>query len=222
MNPKRTRQAALLLAAALFVAAPGFSFDLPLSGEAVREAYFLGQRHDGSSGRILENYTKHLPPPKSGPYISSVTFFTPFAQLLQFCDRYFANYSAQQAQLDHRGQPDFVKILIQIQLTDSYGRLMIDPVHERSGSPPLLIPRPYDFWKDFHVLVSSENQPLAPSSFRGTPKSMCGRRGPCILTGATLEFEFPGSVFASDSATVQVLPPEGEPISVSFDLTRLR
>jgi hypothetical protein len=222
MNPKRTRQAASLLAAALFVTAPGFSFDLPLSSESVREAYFLGQRHDGSSGRLLENYTKHLPPPDSGPYISSIAFFTPFAQLVQFCDRYVGNYTAQQALLDHRGQEELVKITVEIYLTASYGALIPNPAGSQSGSSPALIPRPYDFWRDFRVQVHNGNQIVSPSISGGHLLYRCGRFGHCRPMGAALELEFPANDFTSDSVTVQVIPPEGDSVSVDFDLIRLR
>jgi hypothetical protein len=216
------RSVASIFAAALLLTPFSFAFDTPLSDQSVREAYFLGQRHDGTSGRILENYTKHLPPPKSGPYISSVTFFTPFAQLVQLCDRYIGNYSAQQAQLDHRGQEELVDIVVEVQLTNSYGAFLANTADSRSGPPQGLVRRPYDFWKDFQVQAFSGNQPLTPSRLRGIPRSSCGRRGPCTLTGATLEFEFPGSAFTSDSATIQVVPPEGPEVSVSFDLSRFR
>jgi hypothetical protein len=222
MNPKRTRQAASLLAAALFVTAPAFSFDLPLSSESVREAYFLGQRHDGSSGRLLENYMKHLPPPKSGPYISSVTFFTPFAQLVQFCDRYIGNYSAQQARLDHLNQEESVKITVEIYLTNSYGALIANPTASRSSSSPALIPRPYDFWRDFRVQVYDGNKIVSPSASGGHGLYRCGRYGPCRPMGAAIDLEFPANAFTSDSVTVQVIPPEGDSVSVDFDLTRLR
>src|SRR2546422_8169770 len=33
---------------------------------------------------------------------------------------------------------------------------------------------------------------------------------PCFLMGATLEFDFPADAFISDSATVQIDPPEGD------------
>jgi hypothetical protein len=34
--------------------------------------------------------------------------------------------------------------------------------------------------------------------------------------------EFPADAFTSDTSTIQVTPPEGDPVSVDFDLTRLR
>lgn len=211
-----------LFLALLVLASSTSAFDSPLSDTAVREAYFLGQRHDGSLARLLEKYTKHLQPPKLGPHISSISFFTPFAQLAVFSDRFIGNYSAQQAQLDHRRQQEFVKILVRIQLTASYGAFVNDPAQTGKHSPPLLIRRSYDFWKDFRVQVSSGNQPLEPSTSRGKPDVICGRGGSCTLTGATLELEFPASLFASDSATIQVTPPEGDQVSADFDPSRIR
>jgi hypothetical protein len=40
--------------------------------------------------------------------------------------------------------------------------------------------------------------------------------------GAALELEFPAETFTSDSATIQIRPPESDPVSAVFDLTRLR
>jgi len=83
-----------------------FAFDTPLSDQAVREAYFLGQRHDESLARFLDKYTRVLPPPKTGPHIFAVTFFTPFALVAQLSSEHSTGYSAQQAALDHRGQQE--------------------------------------------------------------------------------------------------------------------
>jgi hypothetical protein len=214
---------ASVLVAALLLAPSSLAFDSPLSDQAVREAYFLGQRHDGSVPRLLDKYTKHLQPPKTGPYISSVAFFTPFVQLAQFSDGYIGNYSAQQARLDHPVQQEFVKVIIHIQLTDSYSRFVNNPAPRTSGSSPTLIPRPYDFWKDFRVQLFSGNQLLQPFTFQGTPDSICGRHGgSCILTGATIKIELPAESFTSDSATVQVIPPEGDSVSAEFNLITLR
>ena len=68
----------VLVTAVLLSAQTAFAFESPLSDESVREAYFLGQRHDDSLERLLEKYTHPLPPPETGPYISSIMFLTPF------------------------------------------------------------------------------------------------------------------------------------------------
>jgi len=207
---------------AICVTLPASAFDVPLSDEAVRDAYFLGQRHDGTFPAILGKYVRNLPLPKSGPYISSVTFLTPFIQLVEHSDAYIGNYSAQKALLEHRGQEEFVLIFVEIQLTDTYGRLIPPPPNWRSRSPDAWVPRPSDFWRDFHVQIYNAAQPLTPYDFHGHPTFGCARRGPCILTGATLEFDFRADSFTSDSATIQVIPPEGDPVSVDFDLIHLR
>src|SRR5258708_25589062 len=146
--------------AATLLTPSSFAFDTPLSDQAVREAYFLGQRRDETMATFLNKYTKFFPPPKTGPDIASVTFFTPFALLVQQSSHHTSGYSAQQAALDHRDQGEFVRIVVQIQLTDSYGPFIARPTGSRSGSPTVLAPRPYDFWKNFDVQFSSEDQKL--------------------------------------------------------------
>ena len=63
---------------------------------------------------------------------------------------------------------------------------------------------------------------LSPSHSGGRPLSRCGRTGTCTTIGAAVDLEFPAVAFTSDFLTVQVIPPEGDPVSVDFDLTRLR
>jgi hypothetical protein len=198
------------------------AFDTPLSDQAVREAYFLGQRRDDTMATFLNKYTKYLEAPKTGPDIASVTFFTPFALLVQQSSEHSSGYSAQQAALDHRDQGEFVRIIVQIQLTASYASFIVRPTGKRSGSPNGFVPRPYDFWKDFDVQVSSKDQKLKPFSSSGHPNLICSDDGGCEVTGATLQFDFSAEDFSSGSATIDVDPPEGDPVSIDFDLDHLR
>lgn len=85
--PPAVRSSLALLASALLLSTPAFAYDTPLSEQAVREAYFLGQRRDESMFDFLSKYTKLLPAPKTGPHISSVTFLTPFALLVEYSSR---------------------------------------------------------------------------------------------------------------------------------------
>jgi len=215
------RPIAAVLVALVLLIPSSFAFDTPLSDEAVREAYFLGQRHDDTVATFLNKYTKYLESPKTGPDIASVTVFTPFALLVQQSSQHTSGYSAQQAALDHRDQPEFIRIIVQIQLTDSYGPYIVRPTGTRSGSPKGFVPRPYDFWKDFDVQVSSKDKNLEPFSSSGQPLLLCDEGG-CTLTGATLQFDFSAEDFPSGSATIEVYPPEGDPLSIDFDLYHLR
>jgi len=220
----RTRLSSLscLLVTILLLPAPSFSMDTPLSDEAVREAYFLGQHHDQTLANFVAKYTTSLPMPKTGPDIASITLLTPFALLAQESSQRTMNYSAQQAEEDHHNQQEIVRIVIQIQLTETYGALIPAPTGSGSGSPTGFIQRSPDFWKDFDVQVLDKDRALIPLSSTGDSVYSCGSDGACILSGATLQFDFPASAFKSDSPTVQVTPPEGDPVSVDFDLTRLR
>ena len=60
-----------IVAALLMLAQPIFAFQSPLSDESVREAYFLGQRRDGTLEPLIEKSKRRFPEPKNGPYISS-------------------------------------------------------------------------------------------------------------------------------------------------------
>src|SRR5260370_10819423 len=145
---------------------------------------------------------------------SSISFLTPFAQFAQFSSNYVGNYSAQQALLDHRGQPEFVKITVEIYLTNSYGALIPNPAATRFSSSPPLIPRPYEFWRDFRVQVSYARHILSPSDSERRPLYRSGRYGPCRPRGAAIDFEFPASPFASHSATVEAIPHQRHTVSV--------
>jgi len=214
------RSSLALALAALLVCPPVLAFDTSLSDQTVREAYFLGQRHDESMARLLSRYTKYLPPPESGPHIFSVTFLTPFALLVRQSSR-ASGSSAQQAEKDHRANDEIVAIRVEILLTPSYGSLFAAPTSSRSGSPLGYRFRSPGFWRDFSIHVFDGENVLTPVAFSGEPNYLCGEGG-CVLTGATIHLQFPAGLFTSDSATIQVSPPEGDPVSVDFDLTSLR
>ncbi len=218
----RLRHAVAPTLAVLLLVQPLLAFDTPLSEQAVREAYFLGQRRDETMARTLDKYKLYLDRPETGPYIASVIFFTPFALAVQSSSQHVAGYSAQQAQIDHRAQKESVKIIVEIQLTDSYSSLIVRPTGPRSDSPTGFARRPYDFWKNFDVHVSAADKTIAPFSSHGEPTTFCTQDA-CDLTGALITLELAADAFDSaTTASVLVTPPEGEPVQVDFDLTSLR
>lgn len=226
MHSLSARSFAVLGTAILLLTPSSFAFDSPLSDTAVREAYFLGQRRDETMARALDKYTKHLPVPKSGPQIASVTFLTPFANIVQSSYEHTMGYSAQQAAIDHRKGKESVKVIVQIVLTDSYPAVIVRPTGADSGSSLGYMLRPYDFWKNIAVQVFNSDradaQVLEPFTSSGEPTYFCGADYSCALSGATMYFEFPAAAFSSGSAIVQIDPPEGERVSAHFDLSTLR
>jgi hypothetical protein len=218
--PPALRSFLALFTAGLVLSAPVLAFNTPLSDQAVREAYFLGQRRDESMYAFLNKYTKLLPSPKTGPHISSVTFFTPFALLVQYSSRQ-SDYSAQRAALDHKAHDEIVEIQVEIQLTPSYGAIITVPTHSRSGSPTAIQQRSPEFWRAFKYRIFDGDEEITTEDISGEPQYSCSEGG-CILTGAIVYFQFPASAFKSDSTSVEVTPREGDPVSVDFDLSSLR
>jgi len=205
----RPRFLSCVLAAGLVIPSPAAAFDTPLSDTAVREAYFLGQRRGEAMAKFLEKYTKHPPPPKSGPYVSSIAFFTPYALVAQLSSR-STNYSAQQAEIDHRDLGEYVEVVVQFEY--------MDPNATQSANGTFRVTA---FWKDYDFQILDGEDVLRPFTSSAEPNYICSEDGGCLVTGATLTFDL-APEFASDTATVRVTPPEGDPLSVDFDLSALR
>src|SRR5579872_104368 len=109
----------LFLSVAL-LAPCSLAFDTPLSPEAVRDAYFLGQHNDQSTLSFFSQYVKSLPAPDKGAYISEVEIYTPYAQIIEASRRRTGSYTAQQAELDYRRHHDKLYVRIRINFTDTY------------------------------------------------------------------------------------------------------
>jgi hypothetical protein len=210
-----------LLVTSLLCTQSLLAFQTPLSEEAVRDAYFLGQHHDESVIRALEKYTQYFPIPDYGPQIISVTYLTPFAQAVLASNNHVGNYSAQQAQIDHRGQTETLQIQVAIRFTDSYAALIPSSTAPSQGSQPILVPRPSDFWRDFSVSAYDGDTSLEPISQDGRPDYNCNRFS-CFLVGATILLDFPADAFLNQDVTIQVDPPQGEQFVTSLDLSSLR
>ena len=212
---------AVTLTSLLLLAPSSSAFDTPLSDTAVREAYFLGQRHDDSLPKLMDKYVLYLQPPKTGPYIQSVSFLTPYILTAIYSSQQVSIYSAQQAQLDHLKNPEVVRVTAQILLTDAYGPYISGPTGPDPHSLKGISIRPSGFWRDFRLRVFQKAEMVIPTTARGEPSYRCDDTG-CVLSGATLTFEYPAASFTDTAATIQIDPPEGDPVVVDFDLTSFR
>lgn len=223
-HPRQTSFFAIALS--LLLASPVFCMDTPLSEEAVREAYFLGQRHDQGMADLLNRYVQYPPLPETGPYVSSVAFYTPYAVAVLDSSQRSFNYDAQDAERDHFQQQEIVRVVIQVWLTASYGPNLMRPTNSRDAAPIGIGFRSSDFWKDFRVHVYNEDRrdekQVFPVDAGGQPMFSCGEDGGCTLSGATMHFDFPAEAFTADCATIHIDPPEGATVSVEFAIASLR
>jgi len=248
-TPART--AVAILTVALLLAPPSFAFDTPLSDEAIREAYFLGQRNDQSTVSLFDPYLRLLPKPDKGAFIAEVEVYTPYVQLVETSRRQSVGYSAQQASKDYRRQKDRIFVRIRIDFTPTYGALELyrSERAERDDSDDSA-PRA-DFSHDFRAGLTQKDQwveplriiiqptatpntghyPFAPPDLAGHsyfPSSSgpvyayYGGRGRSCLTGWLVWLEYDAREIASDDAQVEIFTTDGQHVLVPFDLSRLR
>jgi hypothetical protein len=212
---------ALLLSSSL-VAAPLLAYNTELSDIAVREAYFLGQRKDEKTRSFFAPYTKHLPLPRKGPYISEIRLLTPLAQVVQVSSQVTSGYSAQQAQLDYNARGDTILLVVRIEFTPTYG--VIDADHSASdaaGKKGLAL-RTEDFWQDFRYGIRQKEDWIEPRSIHGEAQyggydSFSGGG----LVGAWVYLEYDAHNVPSDDTEVHVFTTDDQEVTVTFDLDKL-
>jgi len=207
-----------LLLSLCLASPPVSAFETSLSDEAVREAYFLGQRHDEKVALFFETYRRYLPAPNSGPHVYMVEVLTPFAEAVEASRKHGIGYSAQQARLDYRARGDSLHIGVHIRYTATYG----------AGFPysPKQVPGQTGTWKDFHVRLTQDGKSLESRNLRyeGTRIGTGGGKGGggSRPTGFIVWLEYDASSLASTDAAVETDTPDGQHVVASFDLSRLR
>jgi len=221
--PAFLRSCFAILAATLFTVSPGLAFDHPLSDEAVREAYFLGQRHDESTANFLNKYTQRLGPPESGPYISYVSFFTPYANAVELSRQNQLGGSAQDALQQYKKHGSIVRIVITIDFTADYNFLIEKPTNSRSGSTKGYQLRSPDFWRDFSYRVFQKDQAIPPANIEGQATYASSDGGSGNLTGAVVTLYFDAdSIAPSDDADVVIDTVNNQQVVSTFNLASLR
>jgi hypothetical protein len=213
-----------LLSVGLLIPLPSSAYNTELSDTAVREAYFLGQHRDEKTRHFLEPYTRHLPLPQKGPYISEIRLFTPLAQVVEVSSKSADIYSAQQAQLDYRARGDSLLLEVHIEFTLTYNQ--IDTQHSSGDAPgdKGIKLRPDNFWQDFRFGIKQRQDWIDPRSTHGEPEYALadGYGGAGGLTGAWVWVEYDARRVASDDTEVHVFTPDGQDVIATFDLDKLK
>jgi len=221
--PALLRSCFAVLAATLLTVSPSPAFDHPLSEEAVREAYFLGQRRDETTANFLNKYTQRLAPPESGPYISYVSFFTPYANAVELSRQNQLGGSAQDALQEYRKHGSIVRVVITIEFTANYNFLIEKPTNSRSGSPKGYQLRSPDFWRDFSYRVFQKDQAIPAANMEGQASYGTSDGGNSNLTGAIVTLYFDAeSIAPADDADVIIDTINNQQVIATFNLTSLR
>ena len=200
-----------ILIAGLLIAPPTRSYDYPLSPEAIREAYFLGKGQSAKQAEFLEKYTRRPPMPEKGPHVAMVRLETPFAVVVERAGESGLNYFPPDAEKEFLGKPAIFRMHVQIDLTASYG-------WQIPGDSKGIRLRPDNFWRDFTIRLV-QGRVIGTRAIRGTP--IYGADGSGLL-GASMDLEYDASKIRSELATVEIVAPDGQKTSVTFDLAALR
>lgn len=207
---------------ALLLAPASLAMDTPLSDQAVREAYFLGQRRDEKTALFLEKYRRHLAIPESGPWVSTAEMFTPYAEAVELSRQRSMGYSAQDAAQDYRKNAAFIRVTITIEFTNTYGELIQEKTNQRSGSPNAFSVRPSSFWKDFSYRLFDGDDVVEPLEMHGSATYRTVDDD-TVMTGAQIVLLYDAEKISqtADAAVVVDIPSHPQVVA-PFDLATLR
>jgi len=202
--------AVLLLVAAIVL--PAAALKYPLSAKEILEAYSLGRKKDENMSRFLVPYTERYPAPESGPHVAMIRLETPYVQIVDRASK-DPKFDVQRAQDEFLGKPQVVRVIVRIEFTRTYSRLLF-------SKPDEFVWRRPDFWRDFKIRLL-QNQEIAPQKVRGEPEYE-GAPIPKSMTGAVVTVEFDAVKIQSEPGKVEVLTPDGQHIEAKFNFKKLK
>lgn len=195
-----------------------------LSGEAVREAYFLGQRNDEKTALFLETYRRHLPMTQSGLYVSEIELFTPYAETVDLSRQRTFGYSAQQAAQEYRDRGDVFRLRVRVFFTDTYSqRTYAQAATEKDGRRAKLkqdARARSGGWQGFQVQLWQKDKLIEPLEIPGIPVFR-GYTNEGVSYGFDVVLHYDGDDISNDDAQVVVLTPDGQRVVAEFDLAKL-
>jgi hypothetical protein len=200
------------------------AFEIPLSDTTVREAYFLGQRNDQKTSDLLKSYSRSLPLPDSGPYISEIHLLTPYAQVVTNSSRRTNGYSAQQAAADYHGRGDTILVQVRIELTLTYTyEDAVRTANDIAGELNRHL-EPEDFWRAFQFNLTQDNKLFEPIDAYAEPiyATSSPRDASATLRGVQVSLVFDANQFESLPTQAEVITPKAQKVTAKFDLSKLR
>jgi hypothetical protein len=174
------------------------AYDSPLSTQAIREAYSIGQRHDAD---FLSRYKRAIPilNEKEGGCISSVRLETPFLQVVAFADN-APNYSMQDAVKHFYGKS--------LPL-----RIHLDICYMSSAPPPGSLKIRILQNKGLVLPVSDDRSAYVP---------VVDTRWTLPANGEQIDLEFLAEKISSATLTIQIDTPNDQHAEIDLDLPALR
>ena len=194
-----------------------------LSDEAVREAYFLGQRNDEKTAHFLETYRRRFSLPQTGLYVSEIEFFTPYAETVDLSRQRTFGYSAQQAALEYLDRGDVFRLRVRVFFTDTYSERTYAQAStqkpKRNSAAPLAQKRSTN-WQGFQVQLRQKDKIIEPLEIPGVPVFR-GYTVEGVYYGFDVVLHYDGAEIERDDTEIVVFTPDGQRVSTQFDLAKL-
>jgi hypothetical protein len=226
---KHIRAARLLVTLFLCIAgsATSLAYEVPLTSQALHEAWILGQRNDQATANFLSPYLKQIAEASEVPHIAEIEILTPFAQVVDLSRRFTSGYSEDQAAREYHQRGDTVVVRIVLMLPAAYPKpepAPDQPPASQQPPPPANAPlRPENFWQNFRFAMKQHGKTIATRFIHNKPiYSTPTKDTPAVLDGATVWLEYDAKDVASDETVVEVTTPDSKTINVTFDLKKLR
>jgi hypothetical protein len=193
----KTWPAFLTVLFALSLGIPVSAYDVPLTENAIRDAYFLGTRLGGRNLDFLAGYARSVADLKQGNCTSQARLETPFLQVAEYSGK-APNYSAQRAVKDFSGKP----LSFRIYLNVCY----------RQHAPANAVT----------VKIMQNKKELVPNSLESSPYSESTEFGFLPPNGEQIVLEFTAAKIDSSDLTVLMDTSDGQHGETKFDLQTLR
>ena len=203
------RRQSVAVIAALFLAsqtAAAQTYHYPLHSEAIRDAYFLGERNNFQTADCLLEYVHSLTEPQTGNYfVSQISISTPYQQIVLRGKRQWPGDSEVQTETDLQAHPLKFVVRVTVQWTrNAY-------VHPVLGSAP---------WPDLarNVLIHvTQGGGITPLKVSYHP--VYTRRGP---SEAIVALEFDPAEITSAPLRISVKTPDGHAEEAEFDMAKIQ
>jgi hypothetical protein len=200
------RQRVTVFIALLFATQTVSAYHYPLHSEAIRDAYFLGERNNFQTTDCLLEYVHSFTEPQTGRYfVSQISIATPYQQIVLRGQQNTPGDSEVQTETDL--QTHALKFIV---------RVRIEWNAEYSGGSKSAARTPWEFPGGSIVRVAQESD-IKPVDVHY--ESIYGRNAPM---GEMVELEYDPAQIDSAPLRISVHKPDGHVVETEFNMTKLQ
>lgn len=186
------------------------TYHYPLHSEAIRDAYFLGERNNFQTTDCLLQYIHRFTEPQAGRYyILEVDISTPYKQIVLRGQRDTPGDSELQTETDLQTQPQEFILRVQVDLNGAYA----DQVRRSVAPPP-------DFSRQVSIRVAQQRDIMPLSTTYRAIYTNMGRTA--VFVGWLSKLQFDPAKITSATLRISVKTPDGQVQEAEFDMAKIQ